>query len=131
MISVYTQRYQHVLDRLVEARQASGLTQAEAADAFGKPQSFISKCESGERRVDVVELDHFAHLYHKPLAYFVAEGGLGSGGILSDRPRKKGPRGGRRGKARSVKVRAPKPRAKKPRGGAKAPQRGRRAGPKR
>ncbi len=40
---------------LVEARKAKGLTQAELADALGKPQSFVAKYESGERRIDVVE----------------------------------------------------------------------------
>ena len=40
---------------LVEARKAKGLTQAELADALGKPQSFVAKFENGERRIDVVE----------------------------------------------------------------------------
>lgn len=40
---------------LVEARKAKGLTQAELADALGKPQSFVAKYERGERRIDVVE----------------------------------------------------------------------------
>ena len=34
-------------------------------------QSFVSKCETGERRVDVVELAAFAKLYERPLTYFV------------------------------------------------------------
>jgi len=36
------------------------------------PQSFVSKGESGERRVDVVELAQFAQLYRKDLSYFVS-----------------------------------------------------------
>ena len=40
---------------LAEARQAKGLTQTEIATRLGKPQSFVSKYESGERRLDVVE----------------------------------------------------------------------------
>lgn len=40
---------------LVNARKAKGLTQAELADALGKPQSFVAKYERGERRLDVVE----------------------------------------------------------------------------
>jgi hypothetical protein len=35
------------------------------------PQSFVSKCESGERRVDAVELQIFAKLYGKELSYFL------------------------------------------------------------
>jgi transcriptional regulator with XRE-family HTH domain len=40
---------------LLEARQKEGLTQAEVALRLGRPQSFVSKYESGERRLDVVE----------------------------------------------------------------------------
>ena len=36
-------------------RKAAGLTQAHVASRLGKPQSFVSKYETGERRVDVVE----------------------------------------------------------------------------
>jgi hypothetical protein len=36
-----------------------------------RPQSFVSNCESGERTVDVVELQEFARLYGKPLTLFV------------------------------------------------------------
>ena len=47
------------------------MTQTEVAARLRQPQSFISKCESGERRVDVVELVAFARLYRKPLTFFV------------------------------------------------------------
>lgn len=49
------------------------LTQEQVAAQLGKSQSFVSKCESGERRVDVVELSEFAVLYGKDLSYFVEE----------------------------------------------------------
>jgi transcriptional regulator with XRE-family HTH domain len=48
----------------------AGLTQTEAARRLGKPQSYVSKCESGERRVDVVELKALARIYGVPLKYF-------------------------------------------------------------
>ncbi len=41
---------------LREARTAAGLRQADLARRLGKPQSFVSKYESGERRLDLVEL---------------------------------------------------------------------------
>ncbi len=59
------------LKRLREARQAAGLTQVKVAAKLGRPQSFVSKCESGERRVDVVELRKLAKLYKKDLTFFV------------------------------------------------------------
>jgi transcriptional regulator with XRE-family HTH domain len=40
---------------LAIARERQGLTQAELASRLGKPQSFVSKYESGERRLDVME----------------------------------------------------------------------------
>jgi hypothetical protein len=42
----------------------------QAASRLRVPQSFVSKSETGERRVDVVELADFARLYRRPLAYF-------------------------------------------------------------
>ena len=67
----YRQRYRYFLERLRVARQQAGLTQMQVASKLSRPQSFISKCESGERRVDAVELLDFARLYRKPLAFFV------------------------------------------------------------
>lgn len=42
---------------------AAGLTQAEAAERLNKPQSFVSKCEAGERRIDVIELLEYCRIY--------------------------------------------------------------------
>ena len=47
------------------------LTQSEVANRLGRPQSYVSKCESGERRIDIVELSAFANLYGKRLEFFV------------------------------------------------------------
>jgi transcriptional regulator with XRE-family HTH domain len=74
MTSVHSAKYKRLLRRLLAARHASGLTQVEVARRFHRPQSFVSKCESGERRIDALELGEFAEIYGKPLAYFFAEG---------------------------------------------------------
>jgi transcriptional regulator with XRE-family HTH domain len=71
MQSVHTQPYRAFLKRLVEARLATGLNQGEVARRLRMPQSRLSRMESGERRVDVIELDSLARLYGKPLSYFV------------------------------------------------------------
>lgn len=66
----YRRRYRKFLGRLRRAREEAGLTQAEVAQRLGRPQSFMSKCETGERRVDVVELFIFAQLYSVDIDYF-------------------------------------------------------------
>jgi transcriptional regulator with XRE-family HTH domain len=45
-----------VLQALAEARQRAGLSQTQLAERLGKRQQFVSKYESGERRLDFVEL---------------------------------------------------------------------------
>jgi len=41
---------------LREVRSEAGLTQTDLARRLGQPQSFVSKYESGERRLDILEL---------------------------------------------------------------------------
>ncbi|HWD66593.1 MAG TPA: helix-turn-helix transcriptional regulator [Caulobacteraceae bacterium] len=53
--SVFSGDYPAVIAALVEARHRAGLTQTQLAAQLSKPQSFISKIERGERRVDVLE----------------------------------------------------------------------------
>ncbi|HVX57782.1 helix-turn-helix domain-containing protein [Fulvimonas soli] len=48
-------RYNRLEKALTEARTRRGLTQQQVATALGRPQSFVSKYESGERGLDVVE----------------------------------------------------------------------------
>lgn len=57
--------------RLVEARRSAGLTQHQAAALLGKSQSWIAQSETGQRRVDVVELARFARAYRKPVKFFL------------------------------------------------------------
>ena len=58
--SVYTERYGQFRLRLIRARKTAGLTQAEVAARLSRPQSYVSKYERGERRLDVVELFEIA-----------------------------------------------------------------------
>ncbi len=58
---------------LKQARLEANLTQIEAAEKLGKTQAYISKCELGERRIDVIELAMFAKLYRKSPSYFFPE----------------------------------------------------------
>ena len=55
MKSLRSPAHVRLLELLVAARVKAGLTQQQLADRLGKPQSFISKYEGGERRIDVIE----------------------------------------------------------------------------
>jgi len=67
----HDQLYKEFLSKLRKARAEAGLTQKQVADLLQKPQSYVSKSESGERRVDIVELAEFARIYGKPFGYFL------------------------------------------------------------
>ncbi len=71
MGEVHSSEYQWMLIRLRKARAEAGLTQEIASKMIGKPQSYISKCESGERRIDPIELAELAKLYKKNITYFL------------------------------------------------------------
>ena len=60
MGSTHQLHYKRLVQRLKAARRSAGLTQAEVAKRLGRPQSFVSKYERGERRLDVVEFGHVA-----------------------------------------------------------------------
>lgn len=66
--------------RLRDARERSGFKQMEAAAALGKPQNFVSKCETGQRRIDPIELVDFAALYGTTLDALVPAAAAGHGG---------------------------------------------------
>jgi len=71
MESAFPKEYGQFLSRLKTAREEAGLSQWDVANKLGKPQSFISKSESGERRIDAVELKHLAEIYGRPINYFI------------------------------------------------------------
>lgn len=74
MRSVHTPAYKAFLVRLVAARHRLGLTQRDVALALGRPHSWVAKVESGERRLDVIELSELATLYKRSLGWFVGKG---------------------------------------------------------
>ena len=69
--SVHSVRYKTLLTRLKAARKKANLTQVQVATALGKQQSYVSKCESGERRMDPIDLADFARLYRQPVGHFL------------------------------------------------------------
>ncbi len=69
--TIHTNEYQQVIERLKQARLNVDLTQKKVSEKIKKPQSYISKVEAGEQRVDIIELKVFADLYKKNLNFFI------------------------------------------------------------
>lgn len=68
--SIHSKEYAYFVERLQKARQEAGLTQVQVAKKLKRPQSYISNIETGQQRVDVVELQKFAKMYGKDINYF-------------------------------------------------------------
>lgn len=64
--STHNPDYQLLLSVLKAARRRVGMSQAELAERLGNTQTFVSKCERGERRIDAVELVEFAEALGVP-----------------------------------------------------------------
>jgi transcriptional regulator with XRE-family HTH domain len=47
------------------------MTQTQVANALGRPQSYVTKCELGERRLDPLDLQQFARVYRRRLDFFL------------------------------------------------------------
>lgn len=62
-----------MLDALRQMREAASLRQRDVAQRLGVPQSFVSKYESGERRLDLLELEQICEACGTSLARFVAQ----------------------------------------------------------
>lgn len=71
--TIYTRDYAVFLDCFRIVRRRSGLTQEELAERIGETQSFVSKCERGERRIDVIELRVLCKAMGITLEQFAAE----------------------------------------------------------
>jgi len=70
VVSINSTRYHQLLNRLIQARKQAGLTQAEVANKLHKPQSFVSKIESGEKKIDFTEIEDLSRIYHVSLSFF-------------------------------------------------------------
>jgi Predicted transcriptional regulator len=58
--NLYTSAYAVFIETLRAERKLAGLTQAELAERLHQPQSFVSKSERRERRIDVIEFIQIA-----------------------------------------------------------------------
>ena len=71
--SIYSKDYRLFLELLRSLRAKQGLTQEDLGSKINKNQSFISKCERGERRLDIVELRAFCKAIGVNFGEFVSE----------------------------------------------------------
>jgi len=69
--SIYSKDYRNVIEKLKKARLDASLKQSDVAQKLKKPQSYISKIERGERRVDITELKELAKIYKKDITHFI------------------------------------------------------------
>lgn len=69
--TITSQIYAQFLDCLRQTRENAGLTQDQLAERLGETQSFVSKCERGERRIDIVELREFCLAMNTTLEKFI------------------------------------------------------------
>ncbi len=60
-------------ERLKEAREYLDLSQDEVAKKMSLPRSAVSLIESGQRKVDAIELQKLAELYQRTVSYFTGE----------------------------------------------------------
>lgn len=69
--TIYSKDHKYTVEQLKKARITRGLDQERVAKLLGKTQSYISKIESGQRRIDIIALKKFARIYKKPINYFL------------------------------------------------------------
>ena len=69
----FQRTYDTIIGRLVQARKDAGLSQRDVCESLGFSHSFLSKCETGERRIDVIELLQLAKVYGKPPSHFLED----------------------------------------------------------
>jgi transcriptional regulator with XRE-family HTH domain len=58
--SPITEQYSGLREALADARRSKGITQTDLSDRLAKPQSYVSKFERGERRIDLIEVFEIA-----------------------------------------------------------------------
>ncbi len=69
--TIYSKEHRTLVEKLKKARQEAGLDQSDVAKLLGFTQSYVSKIESGQRRIDIVQLKAFAKIYKKQIDYFL------------------------------------------------------------
>lgn len=69
--TIYSKDHRSLVERLKRARKEAGLDQEDVAKILKVSQSYVSKIESGQRRIDIVQLKAFGRIYRKKIDYFI------------------------------------------------------------
>lgn len=88
--TITSRAYKVFLRELRSVRKKTGLTQTDLSNALGETQSFVSKCERGERRLDIIELRAFCIALGTTLPKFAGllEGALSAEEVKASRTSK-------------------------------------------
>ncbi len=71
--TIHSRNYAVVLRLLKKSREDAGITQVELADRLGQTQSFVSKVERGESRLDIIQLRSILKHFDMSLSTFVTQ----------------------------------------------------------
>lgn len=69
--TIYSKEYKHLVEQIKKARKGADLDQKKVAKLLGRTQSYVSKVESGQVRIDIIQLKEFARIYKKDLKFFI------------------------------------------------------------
>ena len=69
--TIRSKEYAIFVEKLQKARLEAGLRQIDVAKKLKRTQSYVSRVEVGEQRLDILELKKFAELYKKDINYFI------------------------------------------------------------
>jgi len=69
--TIFSEGHKSLVDKLIKARTGLGLKQADVAKLLGRTQSYVSKIEAGQRRINIIQLKEFAKIYKKTLNFFI------------------------------------------------------------
>lgn len=69
--AIYSKDHKYLIERLKKARVEADMEQSEVAKQLGRTQSYVSKIEIGQRRIDIIQLKEFAKIYKKDLEFFI------------------------------------------------------------
>ena len=71
MSSIHSKEYGELIKRLIKARKEADLTQAQVSKMLKKPQSYMSKIETCQRRIDILEVKVLAKIYRMDISEII------------------------------------------------------------